>query len=1076
MKKIFFGILAIVAMVATSCQQEMDLGANGGEIATISVEVGTPQMRSFSDGEQATVLKYAVYDVNGNELFRKENEDIIGGRKSIKFDLATNRTYTIYFWAQAENAPYTFNGNSIEVDYTNAKCNDEKRDAFYGVIKNHEVKGAATVNVELKRPFAQVNVGASDFAEAAQSGMVPSTSALVVKNVFTTLNLFDGTASNNTDATFAAATIPAAGEAFPYNNAEYKYLAMSYVLVGKDESAHDVTYTINAVNGPGVERTIGMVPMRSNYRTNIYGKLLTNGLDVNIDVNPDYNEPDNNDEAPSTVSPANTAELQAALDSAVNRSTIQLKAGVNYGVVYLRPIAGSPATKIVDWVGNNYRWETYTLFENLTIIGAEGATIDAVVIEGGTYYHTNHSQNADYPVMLSLVELKNVVFDGVTFIGNSNHYGTDTHGNAVSLAGNNIKVDGLTFKNCVLKDDTNNNRLLYKSESTTHVHNYVYNDEAFTFTPSLKNITITDCTFDGGYMGLELREAENVTITNNEFKVADRNILLPVNSGYTYSGAITITGNTSINAKERFVRADGTGDAVVVIKNNRLFGYQGADADYIKVTNGNNVTIEDNECITGAYATVSTAEELASIINNATKDTTVVLAADLEGKIELWQNAAVNITINGNGKKYTGAIRIINIGGATDRSLTIKNINFDGTGITTSEGCIYTSLGVTVNGQGYNSYIANVTVENCHFTGDSTTAAFRQNNGGDINLTLKNCEVDSTMHSFVQAKNFKNTLTAVDCKVNSKNGVNLNNTHDASFTGCEFDVKGYAVRVGVNDNSDTVLKTYNFTSCTLKSECQDGDAVVIVRNTAKDATLTFVDCEVEGSTIISGITSDTIVNGIELPQLNNQIWYTATSLVHAHWYKDKFGVGTDLVSNVWDETTGKGVITLSGDVTKIGQNAFYYDGFHDSRENLISISLPSTVTEIGEAAFGHCPNLTTVTFNNNLVTIGPSAFIGCAKLTNVVLPESLVTIGDSAFNSCTSLKSITIPAGVTSIGNFAFNGISEIKVYCKPTTPPTVGSTPFNKWWAEIYVPTASLAAYQQAWGGVADNIYDGGF
>ena len=115
MKKIFFGILAIVAMVATSCQQEMDLGANGGEIATISIEVGTPQMRSFSDGEQATVLKYAVYDASGAELFRKEDESIIGGRKSIKFDLATNRTYTIYFWAQAENAPYTFNGNSIEV-------------------------------------------------------------------------------------------------------------------------------------------------------------------------------------------------------------------------------------------------------------------------------------------------------------------------------------------------------------------------------------------------------------------------------------------------------------------------------------------------------------------------------------------------------------------------------------------------------------------------------------------------------------------------------------------------------------------------------------------------------------------------------------------------------------------------------------------------------------------------------------------------------------------------------------------------------------------------------------------------
>ena len=214
----------------------------------------------------------------------------------------------------------------------------------------------------------------------------------------------------------------------------------------------------------------------------------------------------------------------------------------------------------------------------------------------------------------------------------------------------------------------------------------------------------------------------------------------------------------------------------------------------------------------------------------------------------------------------------------------------------------------------------------------------------------------------------------------------------------------------------------------------------------------------------------------ELPQQNNEIWYTATALVHAHYYKDKFGEGTDLVSNVWDETTGKGVITLSGDVTKIGQNAFYYDGFHDSRENLISISLPNTVTEIGKDAFDQCPNLTTVTFNNNLVTIGPGAFGGCEKLTNVVLPEGLVTIGDNAFDSCVAIKNITIPAGVTSIGMSAFAGIKEIKVYCKPTTPPTVGYQPFNKWWAEIYVPTASLAAYQEAWGSVADNIYDGNF
>ena len=208
---------------------------------------------------------------------------------------------------------------------------------------------------------------------------------------------------------------------------------------------------------------------------------------------------------------------------------------------------------------------------------------------------------------------------------------------------------------------------------------------------------------------------------------------------------------------------------------------------------------------------------------------------------------------------------------------------------------------------------------------------------------------------------------------------------------------------------------------------------------------------------------------ITAPQQDNEIWYTATALVHAHYYKDKFGEGTDLVSNVWDETTGKGVITLSGPITKISGNAFY------DRDALISISFPNSVTTIGDnynSVFTGCPNLETVKFGSKVQFIGYQAFSGCANLKNVVLPESLTTIGESAFNSCTALKTITIPAGVTSIGDFAFNGISDLKVYCKPATPPTVGSTPFNKWWAEIYVPAASLTAYQEAWGSVCDNIY----
>ena len=291
------------------------------------------------------------------------------------------------------------------------------------------------------------------------------------------------------------------------------------------------------------------------------------------------------------------AELQAALDNAVKGTTIQLMPNVSYGVVYLRPSANEGVTKVVDWVGNNYRYETYSLFEDLTILGAEGATIDAIEIEGGTYYNTEHSQSETYPIMLSLIELKNVLIEGVTFTGNGG-YDPQNHGNVINLSGNNIKVDGLTLENCVLDNEENNARLIYKTESTTAVHKYEYDGAEYTFSPTLKNITVTGCTFNGGYMGLELRETENVTITNNEFNVADRNILLPVNTGCTYTGTITITGNVSNGAAERFVRGDGIGDATLVITGNTINDYVGEDLDYIKVTGATGTTTVENNTIT----------------------------------------------------------------------------------------------------------------------------------------------------------------------------------------------------------------------------------------------------------------------------------------------------------------------------------------------------------------------------------------------------------------------------------------------------------------------------------------------
>ena len=78
---------------------------------------------------------------------------------------------------------------------------------------------------------------------------------------------------------------------------------------------------------------------------------------------------------------------------------------------------------------------------------------------------------------------------------------------------------------------------------------------------------------------------------------------------------------------------------------------------------------------------------------------------------------------------------------------------------------------------------------------------------------------------------------------------------------------------------------------------------------------------------------------------NNEIWYTAANKIEP--YRTN-AFGANIISNEWDSTTGKGVITFDGEVTTIGENAFY------NCSDLTSITIPDSVTEIGNFAFYFC--------------------------------------------------------------------------------------------------------------------------
>ena len=296
-KHYLLGALAAM-MLMTSCQDDTALMGNEGETAMVSFELTTPEIatRAYSDGTTATVLQYAVYEgetelTDLTKSVAKGNADTINISKKVNLQLTTGNTYKVIFWAAAPDAPYTvdFANKTMTVDYNGALSNKENRDAFYK-IQEITVRGTQSETVELRRPFAQLNIGTNDYEASKKAGYEPKYSSVTVKGLGSTLNLWDGTvdAARN-EITFDFNEIPT-GETFPV--AGYEYLAMNYLLVPAEQEVVDIEFSYGETAAAEKTRTVGSVPVQRNHRTNIYGQLLTSDVDINVVIVPDYDDDD----------------------------------------------------------------------------------------------------------------------------------------------------------------------------------------------------------------------------------------------------------------------------------------------------------------------------------------------------------------------------------------------------------------------------------------------------------------------------------------------------------------------------------------------------------------------------------------------------------------------------------------------------------------------------------------------------------------------------------------------------------------------------------------------------------------
>ena len=184
------------------------------------------------------------------------------------------------------------------------------------------------------------------------------------------------------------------------------------------------------------------------------------------------------------------------------------------------------------------------------------------------------------------------------------------------------------------------------------------------------------------------------------------------------------------------------------------------------------------------------------------------------------------------------------------------------------------------------------------------------------------------------------------------------------------------------------------------------------------------------------------------------------------WLNDIEGAPPTYKQKVKTLTVNEGVTVI-----KNFSDSMYDIPFSDYCDNLTTVRLPASLTEIGDKVFNGCDKLTTVTIAepSNLTTIGASAFEFDASLTTINIPASVTTIGSGAFKDCRALEldaatlpsglsaindsifascwkmtgTLTIPAGVTSIGDNAFDNCRALGSVTIPANVASIGSNAF---------------------------------
>lgn len=698
-KKFFLGMFAAAGILfATSCSKHEIIEHGSGDTVTVSFNLttdGMPMTRAISDGTGAKKLVYAVYDENGKIISTIANADANGQivdneafdnglTEKVTITLAKDRQYAVAFWAQNPSctAYTTTDLQNVTVDYVGLN-NDETRDAFFNA-ETFTVTGDTEIDVVLKRPFAQINVGVyqTDWDAAVASGVEIEKSKVTITNAAKAINLLTGEVSGNETVQYSFATIPAqftTPETLDVDldkdgtTEKYVYLSMSYILANDETTGYAKTtlekldFTFAPKNGNSAikfDQGLTAVPVQRNWRTNIIGKILTGNVAFNISIDPIYDGEYNNGEArPVNINGVYYANIQDAVNAAKSGDVINLATGTY--------------NEVVDVTGG----------KNITI---QAAGPDVIV--AGIGHQSNSSK--------STVKVNGVTFDnsleGIDgwFSGTASEMSpcVGAWGGDFSFEYCKFIADGSSKKETgVMAWETEDNLMTLSFDNCIFEANKILSNAHAMQIYGKVNLTVENCTFAtaNDYTLKYVAENGNVATFSNNVVTNSKNFVELGSSDYPGANyTVNINNNRFGQGVNSYVIANDENQTVNVNGNIAVIA-----EGLVKDANGNYIASSNNG-ITSAISDGATEINLA--------EGNYIIPSSAKGK---------TLTIKGTGNPEDVNIAVTKVGTGGENC----DYGFDGSTVTLE------GITITTNSSTYIGYArCNGTYKNCIINGTFT--------------------------------------------------------------------------------------------------------------------------------------------------------------------------------------------------------------------------------------------------------------------------------------------------------------------------------------------------------------------